>query len=429
MARQSPLRKLQEQAEAEFIHYGHTAHRQSINDSASAELKGPPGPPPHVGLGVDVVATYGEIEAEYAAIRKGAALMECPQRGLVRIIGSERRDFLNRMVTNDIKALTDGASIRAFWLNRKGRIDADLHVTEIADALWLEVDQSVAPHVVNSLSSFVFSEDVAVEDVTDEFHRIALYGPASSPLLSTLITFAGARALTGPEDLHQNRSAHACIGGVTVILQRRDHLHVPGYEILTPVNSAISVHETILEAGLASQCGMRAIGWHAFNIARIESGRPFFLIDFGPDSLPHETGVLREAVSFTKGCYLGQEIVARMEHLGRPTKMLAGLRMTSKTLESSSKMPSGPSIPLQPTPISGAQIFDPSDPLGEVIGVVTSSTLSPMLGHTAIAFAMMKANKTVPGTRLIVNADAGGGVAVRAEAIVAPQLQFWPSAT
>lgn len=428
MARHSPLRKLQEQAEAEFIHYGHAALRAAGVDSAAPPVKGRPAPPPHVGPGVDIVASYGEIEAEYAAIRKSAALRDVPQRGLVRITGADRADFLNRMVTNEVKSLPEGASVRAFWLNRKGRIDADLLITAAPDALWVEVDQAVAPHVVHTLSSFVFSEDVQLADVTDQYHSFELFGPAAPAILGSLIRFDAAPA-DGSDALAAlapQRTRSAQIGSVPVTIAHRDLLHVPGYVLTVPVDSALVLHERILETGLASPAGIRLLGWYAFNIARVESGRPFFLIDFGPDSLPHESGVLREAVSFTKGCYLGQEIVARMEHLGHPSKTLVGLRVTSPALPAPSAERGTPSFP--PLPISGAQVFDPADPLGEVIGAVTSATISPMLGGAAIAFAMMKYAKAAPGSSVLVNADDGRRFASRAEAVVTPSLTFWPLA-
>jgi folate-binding protein YgfZ len=131
-------------------------------------------------------------------------------------------------------------------------------------------------------------------------------------------------------------------------------------------------------------------------------------IDFGTTNLPHETGLLRNRVSFTKGCYLGQEIVARMESLGKPRQMLVGLRMAADLL-----------------PESGAQVFaiGENDSMGEQVGVVTSSTLSPMLGAAPIAFGMLKTTAAATGTSVFVNGEGS-----QAKATVG-ELQFHASAT
>jgi folate-binding protein YgfZ len=133
----------------------------------------------------------------------------------------------------------------------------------------------------------------------------------------------------------------------------------------------------------------RGIGHLAYNTARIEAGTPIYHIDFGPDTLPHETGaeLLGQAASFTKGCYLGQEIVARMQNLGHPKRVLCGLRLDDDRL-----------------PIAGAQVTDAGDD-NAVIGAVTSSTLSPMRGGNAIAFAMIKWARHQPDTSVKVAAE------------------------
>ena len=149
---------------------------------------------------------------------------------------------------------------------------------------------------------------------------------------------------------------------------------------------------------------VRPIGWLAFNIARIEAGTPLFNIDFGPTNLPHESGILHDRVSFTKGCYLGQEIVARMESLGKPKQTLVGLKMQSDLL-----------------PVAGAQVFErgADDVMGQQIGIVTSSTLSPMLGAAPIAFAMLKTACAAAGAAVLVNAE---GEQVKA---TVESLRFW----
>jgi folate-binding protein YgfZ len=158
---------------------------------------------------------------------------------------------------------------------------------------------------------------------------------------------------------------------------------------------------------------LRRAGWLALNVARIEAGTPLFNLDFGPSNLPAETGVLRDRVSFKKGCYLGQEVVARMDALGKPKQVLVGLRLDP---------PADPASPT-PQPAHAARVFElgaPGTP-GDEVGAVTSSTLSPMLGGAAIGFAQVKTKVGEhEGARVLVEAEG----ALR-PATVQARLPFW----
>lgn len=144
---------------------------------------------------------------------------------------------------------------------------------------------------------------------------------------------------------------------------------------------------------------VRPAGWHAFNIARIEAGTPVYLIDFGPDSLPAETGVLLDRVNFKKGCYLGQEIVARMNARGHPKQQLVGIRF-----EVDEAM-RDPQTGLPPQPVTGTVLSLAGG--GAEVGVVTSATLAPMLSSSPIAFAQAKWDHIAPGTKVECRTDRG----------------------
>jgi folate-binding protein YgfZ len=359
----------------------------------------------------DLVATFGELEAEYAAIRKGAGLMDCPHRGTLLLSGRDRRDFLNRMLTQDLRDLGPGRARSAFLLNRKGRIEADLLVIDLEDRTLLALDIGCGPRTAQALAGFVFTEDVCVEDATEKMHHVALHGPEAIELLG--------RAAGQPLGLGPGHAAQVTIRGATVIAAWDDATGGPGLEIVTARHDAQTVWDALLEAGdlPAAPLGppggggdrrprVRPVGWHAFNIARIEAGTPVFGIDFGTENLPHETGLLRERVSFRKGCYLGQEIVARTENLGRPKQALVGLRLRQER-----------------QPVSGAAIFDRAGGAGpdaRPVGMVTSSAPSPMLGSVPVAFAMVRCDWTEPGTLVLVDAEGEP-----AEACVCP-LRFLP---
>lgn len=383
MTHPSPLRNLQEQAEAEFIVYGRrdpAAHGQP--------------PPPEI----EIVSTYGEIEAEYASMRRSAGLMDLPQRGTLRLRGADRVEFLNRLLTNELKGLSPGRAVDAFWLNRKGRIEADLTVIELGDETLLSVDATIAAQTAASLSGFHFSEDVAIENVTNQFHGLSLHGPRAVEFLRTIVEERDASALA---DLTPGRALRCTAHGHPLVVHRADQVGEVGLHLLCRADDALAVHEQLLEAGLGQ--GLRTVGWLAYNSARIEGGTPLFLIDFASDSLPHETGLLNRRVSFTKGCYVGQEVVARMQHLGHPARMLVGLKIEGEFM-----------------PVTGSQVINPADQVAEVIGAVTSATPSPMLGRTIIAFAVVKYALAKAGTEVVVNAEGR-----RARAMV-HDLRFWP---
>ncbi|QYU66872.1 hypothetical protein J4558_18175 [Leptolyngbya sp. 15MV] len=310
----SPLRTLHQHAEAAMAPYG----------------------PPEAGI--LVVQTYGELELEYAALRKSCVLIDRPERAILEITGPDRIDFLNRMLTQDLKTLTPGHLVHAFWLNRKGRIDADITLIHLDGRTYADLDALAAQRTIEGLSSFIITEDVSIADATSRLHRLSLHGPTASALLpAPSLPAAGAIA---PATLADRTATRATVAGNPVTIYRDDAAGEPGFEIILNADHALAVFQHLIEighdqhnsdapelgtpgAGLAlhshrsaAHFRLRPAGWHAYNIARIEAGTPLYNIDFGPDSLPHETGdhVLHDRVSFTKGCYLGQEIVARMPH-------------------------------------------------------------------------------------------------------------------
>lgn len=360
----------------------------------------PYGPDSPGAIRCEILSCLDSVELEYAALRRGAAVVDANHRGTLVVRGPERRSFLNRMVTAELKDLEPGVARRGFWLNRKGRIDADLLLAEIGDRIVADLDVHQASSAAASLSNYLISEECTVADESDRFHRLWLLGPLAAEAL--------AAATASPEAVPPAGGAASLeIGGVACVAIASDLLGERGFEIAMPRDAAAAVWEALVDLPLPGGRRVRPAGWQAFNVARIEAGTPLFNIDFGTDAIPNETGILRERVSFTKGCYLGQEVVARLEHLGRPKRMLVGLRIRGDAL-----------------PIAGGQVFAKSgEGLGEIVGAVTSSTISPMLGAAPIALATVRIAEASAGTVLLVHADG-----VEAEAEVGP-LRFVGPAT
>ncbi len=378
--------------------------------------------------GVDVIATFGELESEYAAIRKGCILMDMPQRATIVVRGGDRLEFLNRMLTQELKPtgqwIAPWNNVRSFWLNRKGRIDADLRCIELpagtlgeTPCMVFDVDVLTAPVLIETLGAFILMDDVTLEDATPKMHRLALHGPSSAALLAeNSIPIATHIDAPRVSDLQPQQATIVSIAGHDVIVDRMDSTGEIGLELLMQSDAVEEVWDT-LSRDARTDFGhnndpatnthrLRLAGWHAYNIARLEAGKPLYHIDFSSTNLPAETGVLNDRVSFTKGCYLGQEVVARMQSLGHPKQGLVALRLDGDATDEQ--------------PEAGASVRASTETDAPVIGGITSSVRSPMLGDSLICFAQVKWKHRDPGTVLFVQSTTGH---VRATA--QDQLAFW----
>lgn len=372
-----------------------------------------PAAPEDPAAAADLVESFGPLEIEYAALRKGCLLLDQPQRGTVLVRGGDTVDFLNRMLTQELKGLEPWTSRRSFWLSRKGRVDADLRVTQLPDEMRFDLDVHRAGHVVESLTSYLFAEDVEFTDASESHHRLGLHGPSAIMLLAEVGGHVDGPAL---EPLRDGQTCAVRIADTDVLVERHDSLGEIGIELTCIADQAPAVFNTLINAGVgdtdtARRARLRPGGWHACNIARIESGSPRYYLDFDEHTLPHETGVLRDRVSFTKGCYLGQEVVARMEARGQSKQRLVAYRVDA---------PGGTDAPL---PVSGARVFaEPNDNTAETkpIGTVTSSTLSPMLGMASVGFVMLRQAHTAADS--VIHLEAEGGLV---PAVVQPNLALW----
>ncbi len=402
------------------------------HESAGAVLA-PYGPE---GEGIPVLQVYSGIDREYAAIRKSAAIFDLPHRAVLSVTGEDRLSFLNRMLTQELKDLSGAkppfSLRRSFWLNRKGRIDADLNVIVRQDDILLELDAHAAPRTIAGLSSFIVADDVQILDNSEQLHRLDLHGPSAAAVLSRLA--APAPGSPPIADLAPDTGAHYRFAGEPVFIWRNDPTGEHGFALAVNTAFAADAYARLaesaddidhhrarqdrgfdLKARAAAATDARAvrIGWHAFNIARIEAGTPLYNIDFGPTSLPHETGpeTLNDRVNFKKGCYLGQEVVARMHALGQPKQRLVAIDTDAAP---------GPDTA---QPVTGSLVFASASADQPPIGAVTSSAISPMLGGRIIAFAMVKHAHSAPGSAL--HLQAGPESPLR-PIRVRETLRYWP---
>ncbi len=338
------------------------------------------------GPDIQIVESYGPTELEYAAIRKSAALMDCPHRAVVELTGRDRLTFLNNLLTNDINALEPGRGCYAYLLNTKGRIVQDMYALHLADRTLLEMDARLAAGLCRTLEDYLFGEDVKILNWGESRGRLSLIGPTAAAVLGRL----GASDLAALTNL-AIRSVR--IAGTEVFVFRNDLCGTRQYEIVAPRADLESLWQTLqnVDGSPPPDPGqprpVRTIGWSAFNIARIESGSLFFGIDITDQNLPMETGPwYPRAVNLKKGCYLGQEVVARMHAHNSVARVFTGMIVQ------------GP-VP----PVAGEELRDEITP----VGMVTSSCISPMLGQVAIAMGYLKRGVAKDGRPLTAYCPAG----------------------
>jgi aminomethyltransferase len=337
---------------------------------------------------LEIVSTFGQPQAEYAAIHKSAALLDEPQRGILELTGADRLSFLNNLLTNQTwdkatkSGLTAGQGVYAFFLNGKGRIVADAYVIERGDRTWLDMDARQVGPVLRAFDKFLFREQVKMTSRVGSLHTLALHGRGAAKVLEE----AGGAALM---ELPQVGSAAVRMLDTDVVIWRDDPCAAPGFHLIVESSAVERVWTGLLsrfyENDPPGRRRLRPGGWAAFNAARIEGGRPIFGIDFDETVLPAETGQFERAVSISKGCYLGQEIVARMHARGMVARQIVGLRMNEDAL-----------------PVAGTLIYDDQE---NQVGGVTSSTLSPVLSNACICLGFVKRPFIPPGTVVRIPAE------------------------
>jgi folate-binding protein YgfZ len=318
-------------------------------------------------FGVMLPERFGDSDAEYRAIRHGAGLVDLSFRGTVCLEGRERLRWLNGQITNEVKSLQTGQGVLAAALSVKGRILADLVVYGRADAVWIDLPRHRAEVVRDSFNRHIIADDVTVADASDRLANLMLVGPGAPSCAASVL----GEATTALRAWHH---AEASVAGVSVTVAACNWLRAPGFDLRFPAEAAEAIWRSLAEHG-ASPVGMAAL-----DTARIEAGWPWCGADYGEENLLLEA-LSESHVSFTKGCYLGQEVVTRIQHQGHLNKKLCGLIVSGEAL-----------------PARGAAIFH-----GERgVGHVTSATLSPALGRL-VALGYLRRECWDPGTRLQVD--------------------------
>jgi folate-binding protein YgfZ len=299
--------------------------------------------------------------AEYEAATAGCAVFDRSERGKLALTGAQAKEFLHGQVSNDIEALTAGHGCYAALLTPKGKMVGDLRVLDTGTELLLDTERSALQELFNTIRRFRIGFDVELHKRTLERGLLSLLGPGADALANLRL---------GPEE-----HAHAPA--------RIDRFEVRAIRTDLGIDLLCAAEET---AGLAAELARRGASVTSEAVAetvRIESGRPRYGVELDDSVIPQEAGLNERAVSFTKGCYVGQETVARLFYRGKPNRLLRGLVCAE--------------------PVAAGDVLR----LGErEVGSVGSSTVSPRRGPLALALVRREAP---PGSELVV-----GQAAVRA---------------
>ncbi|MCA1564144.1 MAG: aminomethyltransferase family protein [Acidobacteria bacterium] len=321
-------------------------------------------------------AAYGDASAEYEAVRggDGAGLVDLSARGRIEVSGSEAVQFLNGLITNDVKTLGAGAWMLAAFPNVQGRLLAHARVARPGEEVSFLIDTEPATHekVFQTLQRFTLAGDFRVKDVTGETAQLSLQGARAGAIIESAL--GGAFA---PETARQQQSAANVPWretGQQVVVLHATHTGEDGHDLVCASDAAADLWEALTNAGA------RPVGFDAFEVLRVEAGEPRHGVDVTDSNVVLEAG-RDDAVSYTKGCYIGQEIIARIHWRGHVAKRLAGLVLEDERA---------------PGAEAKVRTMD-----GKEIGRITSHVFSPRLARR-IALATLKYDYLQPDTQVSV---------------------------
>jgi folate-binding protein YgfZ len=298
------------------------------------------------------VAATDRTVADYRVLTEGCGLLDRSERGKLALTGPGAKEFLEGQVTNDVEALNSGQGVYAAFLSPKGKMLGDLRVLDLGDELFLDTERSALQDLFNMIRRYRIGYDVELHKRTVERGLLSLIGPQ-------------ARAVAGAGDLPEQEHANAAgdVDGTSVLLVATD----VGVDLLCDAADTDALATALRGRGVAD------VDEAAAEVLRVETGRPRYGIDLDDTVIPQEAGLNERAVSFTKGCYVGQETVARLHYKGKPNRHLRGLRLSAPAAR-------------------GDELR-----LGErVVGKVGTAVISPRQGPVALALVRREAEPGAP---------------------------------
>jgi folate-binding protein YgfZ len=313
---------------------------------------------------------FGDSTAEYRAARESVGMFDLSHRGLLQFTGPDRAAFLQGMLSNDVKLLNPFDGQYAALLTQQGKVVADARVLCAMNSFYLDFWEFLKEKILAHLNRYLIADEVEIADRSGEYATLSLQGPRSEELL---------RAASGATELPRRPAAHAMIqiAGAAVCVVAAGRAGETGFDLILPRSDMAGIAQLLEERG--KPLAARWAGAAAQEILRIEAGIPLYGVDFDENHLLLEVS-LENAVSFSKGCYLGQEVVERIRSRGHVNKRLSGLVLEGEA------------------PVQAGDAVVAND---KAAGAVTSSVLSPLL-HRPVALAYINRDFWDPGTRVVV---------------------------
>ncbi|MGH7826525.1 MAG: aminomethyltransferase family protein [Candidatus Binatia bacterium] len=313
---------------------------------------------------------FGKATAEYKAVRSTAGLIDRCHRGLLQLTGPDRLSFLQGMLSNDLREIGPGEGQYATLLNQQGKVLADVRVLCSQNSFYLDLWEITKDKIVEHLNRYLVADEVEIADRSEGYGIISIQGPHSEKFLQTLL---------GQAELPKGPLQHAIveIDGAKSCVVRSSHTAETGFDLIVPKSALKNVAQRSTEIG--KQFSAAWVGEEAQNILRVEAGIARYGVDFTEDNLLLEVG-LDHAVSFKKGCYLGQEVVERIRSRGHVNKRLVGLIIDSEV------------------ETGGGDRITVSD---REVGTITSTVFSPALKRR-IALGYIHKDHWDPGTSVTI---------------------------
>jgi folate-binding protein YgfZ len=329
--------------------------------------------------GCEVVNDYGDAAAEYAALRNTAGALDLSFRGRICLTGADRVRFLNGQVTNNVKDLRTGQGCYAALVTAKGKLESDLNIYALANELLLDFEPGYGSTVAQRLEKYIIADDVQVVDAAPHYGLLSAQGPKAENVV---------RSLGLPSEIPEKPMQFATASDATlgeVYLMNQPRTGTSGFDLFVPIAALGAVMDKLIAA--AKLAGGRACGWRALEMARLEASVPRFGADMDGTNLAPEAGIEQRAISYSKGCYIGQEVIARIRTYGQVAKALRGLRLADE---------------LKELPVKGDKLFHGD----KEAGYITSALASPALGaNIALGYVRKEANQ--PGTKLTLKTQHG----------------------
>jgi folate-binding protein YgfZ len=313
------------------------------------------------------------VSSGYRALVEAAGVVDLSGRTQLELTGDDRATFLHNFCTNNVRNLTEGSGAEAFILDAKGHVLGHAFLFVAPHSIVIDTVPGQSEKLSRHLDRYIIQEKVEIHDRTEEWGELLVAGPRSAALMESLAL-----------DVPQDRLGHSqsTLVGHSVYLRRTDLVGPDSWLLACARDDVESLRVALANAG-AVPADMAA-----FEMARLEAGTPLYGRDITEKNLPQEVNRDANAISFTKGCYLGQETVARIDALGHVNRVLVGLRF------------SGDQIPAIGTEL---QVVEPAQS-GAAVGAITSAAYSPRL-HSALALGYLRRGHTQVGTKL--NSPAG----------------------